>query len=494
MRKMLASLGVLVFAATASAQTIDVSGYAFVRTDTGASTNGWKVTGPSGPSDWFNVNLGGLATGFNAAAVLVDGNESIGVPGVWKEFGFRTSNALGDPDVSPAGLIVAQNNAPMAAGDGWGDEYGWVIPATTLGTDVHAVCTWFGGDSHLWINSDNDGISSGRSAWTLDGYATAGNAFSPDMFLGAVGFPAGSEGSLLVNGGSSDTVTQNGGVVCLTFTACAPNAASALYLFAPIFFGPLAPIPLTITGNPFTGGPMSNQWTICATLDCSTPTGGPFSLGTIYLDPCDLKPNGKPRPKISASGDLTITPARSCQGCFGLKDDEIYDGTGWVVQLPAGPSDYFNVNHGSPLSSSNVSNLTGVEVATWDLCGTGATWANVGVYPDNPAMPGSPNTASPFGVDPNPTFAPGTFDTGYPATFYAVPSIAASTTTTYHAVVQWSPAESCIAVNADTTGDVGTCATPLGGTAMTSAWTLDGYATGALYVNYANWMMAIRWN
>jgi hypothetical protein len=29
---------------------------------------------------------------------------------------------------------------------------------------------------------------------------------------------------------------------------------------------------------------------------------------------------------------------------------------------------------------------------------------------------------------------------------------------------------------------------------MTSAWTLDGYATGAIYVNYANWMMQIKWN
>jgi hypothetical protein len=490
---MLASLGVLVFAATASAQTFDPTGWASVRTDTGPSTNGWKVTGPSGPSDWFNVNLGGLATGFAAHGVLFDGNESIGVPGLWKELGFRTSNALGDPDVSLGGLIVAQNNAPMAAGDGWGDEYGWTVPITTLGTDVHAVCTWFGGDSHLWANSDNDGVSSGRSAWTLDGYATAGNAFSPDMFIGAVGFPAGYQGSLLINGGSSGTVGQ-GGTVCLTFSACAANAASALYLFTPLFFGPLLPISLTITGNPVTGGPLPNQWTVCYTLTCSDPTGGPFGLGTIYLDPCDLKPNGKPKAKVSTSASLTITPAKACAGCFGLQDDEGYDGSGWVVQLPAGPSDYFNVNHGSPQSSSNVSNITGVEVATWDLCGTGATWANVGVYPDLAAMPGTPDVSSPFAVDPNPSFAPGTFDTAYPATMYAVPSFAASTTTTYHAVVQWSPAESCIAVNADTTGDAFTCATPLGGTAMTSAWTLDGYATGALYVNYANWMMAIRWN
>jgi hypothetical protein len=437
---MLASLGVLVFAATASAQTFDPTGWAMVRTDTGPSTNGWKVTGPSGPSDWMSVNLGGLATGFAAQGVLMDGNESLGFAGLWKELGFRTSNALGDPDTSPAGLIVAQTNAPMAAGDGWGDEFGWDIPTTTLGTDVHATCTWFNGDSHLWVNSDNDGVTSGRSAWSLDGYATAGNAFTPDFFLGAVGWPAGYEGSVLVNGMTSDTVTQ-GGTVCLTFTACAPNAASALYLFAPIFFGPLAPIPLTITGNPFTGGPLPNQWTICATTDCSTPTGGPFSLGTIYLDPCDLKPNGKPKVKLSNTGDLSITPAPLCTAnCFGLQDDEGYDGGGWVVQLPAGPSDYFNVNHGSPAASSSVSNITGVEVATWDLCGTGATWANVGVYPDNAAMPGTPDVANPFGVDPNPTFAPGTFDTGYPATFYGVPSFAASTTTTYHAVVQWSPA------------------------------------------------------
>ena len=94
-------------------------------------------------------------------------------------------------------------------------------------------------------------------------------------------------------------------------------------------------------------------------------------------------------------------------------------------------------NAGSPFPQ--VVDLTGVEVLTWDLCGTGATWANVGIYPDLAASPGTPDVANPFGVDPNPSFAPGTFDTAYPATFYGVPAISASTTTTYHTVVQWSP-------------------------------------------------------
>lgn len=493
MRKMLASLGVLVFAATANAQTFDPSLYAQIRVDSGAGNTAWKATGPSGPSDWFNTNLSGLATGFAASGVLSDSVENGGIPGFWKEIGLRTSNAAGDPDISAAGVIGVQTNAPVRANDGWGDEYAWSIPASTLGTDVHASVTWYAGDSHVWLVSDAGAPSAGRSFFTTDGYATAGAAFSPDWVLGAVGFPANAEGSVLVNGGTSGSVAQ-GGVVCLTFTACAPNAGSALFLFSPIFFGPLAPIPLTITGNPFTGGPLPNQWTLCATTDCSTPTGGPFALGTIYLDPCDLKPNGKPRPKLSTPGNLTINPARTCTGCFGLQDDEGWDGSQWVVQLPAGPSDYFSVNHGSPLATSSVSNLTGVEVVSLDLCGTGATWANVGIYPDLGALPGTPDVANPFGVDPTPTVAPGTADTGYPATFYAVPSFAASTTTTYHAVVQWSPAESCLAVRADTSGDAFTCASPLGGTAMTSAWTLDGYATGAIYVNYANWMMQIKWN
>lgn len=491
MRKVLASLAVACLASAATAQTFDPTGWPTIRYDSGHGGTSWKVTGPSGPSDWFNVKMDPTDTsGFVAYGILTAFLDTQGIGGTMKEIGLRTSNAAGDPDVSAGGLIVAASSPVVAAGANPNNEHAWSCPQTTLGTDVHSVATWFSGDSNLWLPSDVSPPSAGRSFWTLDGYATGNNAFSPDWVLGIVGLPSGAMNSLLVNGSSSDTITQ-GDSVCLLFTACQTNVGSALFVTTPVFTYLGVPVLFTTTGNPFTGGPLSNQWTLCGTTDCNTPNGS-VTLAVIFLDPCDLKPNGRPRAKLSGSAALTINGDPKCTGlCFGQKDDGGVDGSYWAVQAPAGPSDFFNVNHGSP-KAGVVSMLTGISIPALDTCGTGSSWGGVGIYPDNGATPGDPVLASPFGTATSLTVAPGAADTAYPGQVYPIAPFAASTTTTYHAVVGWAPGETCIWVGADTSGSGG-CADPIGGANTSSGWTLDGYASPGNYVNYANWMLKIDW-
>jgi len=490
MRKFLASLGVVCLATAASAQTCDLNTWVQYRVDDGSAESGWKVTGPSGPSDWFNVNLGGLVSGVTAGVIIADLSETAGIAGSMNDLALFTSNANGDPDIG-GGRIQGQAGAPVPAGKGFGDT-GYCIPVVTLGSDCHVAAGWNLGDSHVWIDSDSNSAAANLSAFTQNGYATASIPWSAsDWSLGVGGFPAGSDGTLLINGSSSVKVFQ-GDTFCVTFTACQSGVASALFLhFGPILFGPLLPIPLTITGNPFTGGPLPNQWTICVTTDCNFPTGQ-FCFCTIYLDPCMPKPNGKPAAKISTTGCVTVCPSRICQGCFGQKDDGVGDTTIWKVQNPAGLSDWFNVNHGSPKPTSGVSMLTGIEIASNDFCGFGPTWGEVGLYPQLSGSPGAPDINNPFATVANPTMPPGAAEWAYPATFYDIPDFAASTTTTYHAALKWSAGDTCMWVTSDTDGTDSGCAHQIG-TPATSFWTLDDYTGGANAFSTANWLMKIDW-
>ena len=71
MRKLLASMAVLCFAAGASAQDtpVEAHGQACDFTD-GSNEASWKVGAPSGPSDWWNVCLGTDCTGVKYDALF----------------------------------------------------------------------------------------------------------------------------------------------------------------------------------------------------------------------------------------------------------------------------------------------------------------------------------------------------------------------------------------------------------------------------------------
>lgn len=492
--RFLASLGVLCIATTASAQTTDLTPFSNFAIDDGSYESSWKTNNPSTASDWFNVDYGGLVTGVTAGAIALSVNDTQGFGGSYAELSLRTSAAPGVPDISATGLIAASPSNPVNAGLPFGQLQGYAIPCVTLGSDVHVAVNWNAGDTNLWVAADSNSTAQNRSYFTGNNYTTS-FGFAVDWSLQIGGFAAGSEGTLLVNGASSAAVMQKDRV-CLTFTGCQSGITGALYLASPLFFGPLLPLSFTTTGG-ILGGPCDNQWSICSGTDCNTPSvgaTGPLGFVSFYLDPCNLKANGKPSAQVSSTATLTINLNTTCVGCFGQKDDGILDAYIWKVNNPGGPSDWFNVNHGSPNAASGINNLTGVELSSWDFCGFGPSWAEVGIYPDNGANPGTPDIANPYGAVNGPTMAPGAGDWAYPATFYDTPDFGASPANTYHAAMKWQTGDTCVWVGSDTDGTDSSCGNPISTGPYCSDGSASDYSTGAAPFTTAHWMAKIDWN
>ena len=81
-----------------------------------------------------------------------------------------------------------------------------------------------------------------------------------------------------------------------------------------------------------------------------------------------------------------------------------------------------------------VTELTGVQLSSWDFCGFGPCWAEVGVYADNggaPDITGVKSTAA------NPCMLPAAADFGpYPMTMYDIPDIPATSASAWHAAAR----------------------------------------------------------
>lgn len=496
MRRFLAPLGVLCFASMASAQTTDLTPFArYVIHDDGFES-AWKFNNPSISSDWFNNDFAGLVDGVQAGALSVNVFDSQLTGGSFAEVSLRTSVAAGQPDLSATGLIAASPSNPVPPNTAFGQEIGFAIPCVTLGSDVHVTVNWNAGDTNLWVAADSDLTGAGivnRSYWTGNNYSTGTTlAGFANWGLNIHGFPPNADGMLLFNGSSSASVLQND-VVCTTFSGCQSGVASALYLATPLFFGPILSISLTTTGGVL-GGPCPNQWTVCSGTDCNTPTISGFEFLAFYLDPCQLKPNGKPAALASTTATLSIGLNTKCIGCFGQRDDAALDVYIWKSNNPGGASDWFNVDHGSPNSASGVNSLTGVELASWDFCGFGPSWAEVGIYPDNAGNPGTPDINNPFAAINGGTMAPAAGDWTYPATFYDTPDFAASTSTTYHTAAKWQTGDTCVWIGSDTDGIDSSCGQPVSTGPFYSDGTASDYSTGAAPFTAGHWMMKIDWN
>jgi hypothetical protein len=297
---------------------------------------------------------------------------------------------------------------------------------------------------------------------------------------------------LLVNGAVAGTSEQTGSVtMTLYHNVPLPNDSWALFTAPP--FPVLKVSPIFLQGGPFPG-PVSSSSTLCAPVLCNVPPVAGIPLQAFYLDSILTKPNGKASIQISATGSLTVAGnPGGCGFCWGQKDDGAFDGFVFRVNNPSGSNDWFSVRHGAPSVASGVSTLTGVEIATWDFCGTGGTgsWAEVGIYPDQVATTGVPDTANPFGNVIGGGVAPGIAQWGYPASFYDTPDVGASTTTNYHAGVKWNQGDSCIWVASDTTATGPDPCADL--TTTTSYSSPDGFTATAGATFAINWMMKIDW-
>lgn len=483
-------MGVACIASTASAQDFDVSALPVFDAGVSVVSTSWKIFNPSAAGDWFNTDFGGLVTGVNAAAAACALLDTSGGGGTMGNIGFYPDLGAGVPDIASGNESVGVAVAPGVV---VGNYMGFDIADGAVGSTGHMALHFTTGDSNLWLSSDTSIF--GRSYFTAGSYATGAIPFTLEWWLGLAGMPPGSDGTLLINTTTSVTVGQSD-QVCLLFTACQDNVGSALYVFSPVVIGPLLPLSLTTTGNPVTGGPLTGQWNLCYQANCGLPITSPVAigLGCFYLDPCDTKPNGKPKSKASTTASLTVVADPACvpgNPCWGTKDDGVLDATIWKVQNPASASDWFNVDHGA--AGSATTTVTGVEVSSWDFCGFGPAWARIGLYPDQGANPGTPDITAPFGEDATPSMAPSAGDWGFPATFYDIPDGAPGAGVTYHVASNWTTGDSCVWLGSDTTGTApGTNGCHPGGFGW-SGFTVNDYTTAEIPFSSANWMMRIDW-
>jgi hypothetical protein len=234
------------------------------------------------------------------------------------------------------------------------------------------------------------------------------------------------------------------------------------------------------------------------------------TFGAFYIDNADLKKNGKGKIKSTNFVPFLVTPgsAKQCNPClcFGQTDDGLMENTIWKVQSPAGPADYFSNQmvhtDGTGAVCANPANYLSVQAASWDFCGTGPSWASVGIYGASTSLGATtPDLTNSLIQSTTLAMAPNAGDWSYPATTYDFPDVAASTNTTVanttmmHVAMQWPVGDSCIWIGSDRDGisddstSTGSCSVSSPGTA--SFFTLNGYTTPAVGPNFTNWMMRI---
>ena len=496
MKKLLLCVAVAALATTANAQTTTLADKNVKVIGDGVSESCWKISNPSGPSDYFNNDYDTACAGGQILAIAAMYCETKS-GGASNLIGFFYDNLGVDgtgttPDLSNAATSLA--NPTGLPGTFCTDLVGYDVPDVTIASSGHTVAGLAAGDSALWLCADTTSAAN-KSYFSTDGYSTPAVPFTVNWML----FPAGpiTAGQLTVNGGSSTTITELDPVT-FTLVGNAGISGEAWMLFVSDGIG--NPV---IAALPFVFFTVSGSSSVSGTYPCNVFTGGPVPFVAIWLDLVDTKPNGKGKIKVSNQVDMTITPNDiGCGNMFfdwGQLDDGILDANIWKVQNPAGSGDWFNVRHGPAINASGapITTITGIECASWDFCGTGPNWQSVGIYPADlgfDATGGTPATGSPISTVSGTaaSMGPNQSDWGYPATFYDIPDVGASTTTDYHAAVKWNTNDSCVWIGSDTDG---TDAGGLGALPSTASYfTSDGYSTAAVQSTNYNAMIKINWN
>jgi hypothetical protein len=541
MRKWFASLAVLGLSAVATAQTIPVppvGGLGQSQSllfDDGTAETSWKVFYPTGAGDAFNVDFDQLGQGMDATGVALNTfqSQSTGVLGI-KYVMIAPDNLIVDstgntPDInaplsilgSLSGTVTITGNPGVGAGYCPG-MVGYDLPDVNLGTaGVHAVTTCLTGDSGTWLCSDRTAPDN-QGSYTSNNYSTASIALNgDDLMMRVIGtMPcnpgAGPSAYMTVNNATGVTsVSQTGFLAATLWSCCAIQPT--LYIQGVTLPGyPFFQVPPFILSTGYeNGSPIadSKQGTVGDFLsDPSTgpcvPAGVSFDVSGFYLDNCDLKKNGKPKLKATNAVTVNVTPdlggCNPC-ACFGQRDDGSLDATIWKVQNPAGSRDYFNVQVGTnvnPNGGTCVSTVTGIEIASWDFCGTGPSWASVGLYEGSSIDAGAPDLSAAIATATTLAMPPNAAEFTYPSTLYDFPDVATSTSSALanlangHIAVKWVTGDTCAWLASDTDGGdddatpTGSCSTVPG---TTSYFTLNAYSTAAVQFTTANWMMKVDW-
>ncbi len=464
----------------------------------------FKLNNPAGSSDWFSVDFDDTCESASVLGICVDVWSTLSVDetqtiGIYPESGTFPNT----PDIANP---IVERNARVSASDGFQDLVHYAIPCLHLGsTDVHVALQQRPGDSATWMLADTFSPAFNRSFASTTGYNTGAIPAGLNWQIGLTVRPANAtKNSFLVNG--SPSVTLNVGATwCMVFWGTQTSQRSLLFFC--VGGAPLVnlgiPIPFTTTGNAFFPGPKPETYEICSNTACGFLVG-PVTLCLIYQDFCDLKPNNKPKLKVSSTITInTVDPSSSCVGCYGVKDDGDHEGFVWKVTNPSGPSDWFVVNLGTAESTTGAGSgnvcVTSVEVSLTELCGVDGELAHVGHHP----------LAS--GVDPNVTVTPHllagdslqnvlvpanvTSDTCYPGEIFVLPNGVPLSAggAPYVATVGWVSGDTCLWIASDTDGTdtKSGCGNALPNNS--SATSNDDFATNAAPSSVVNWAIKVNW-
>lgn len=510
MRLFVASVAALcVVASTASAQrAVSLAETHKSTMSPGGIDSWWTTSNPWGPGDWFNVDFNSDCASSTVSALAIDIWSRGGFSGIFERVGiYNESTAFPNtPDVIGAPITELTNQTILST-DGFGDLIAYDIPCIHLGTtDVHVAFKGEGGDSNFWVGSDTNETNQNRSFVTSNNYSTGASAFGPGNWsIGFLTIPTGaSGGTLWVNGSMTTSSVSVFSSFCLDYVGFTASDTFILYFCFPVGvpFLQLLPLNFTNTGSPFFPGPCPEWWEVCSTAACGFVS--PFGLDfcTIYPDPTDPKPNGKPKLKVSNNVNLLVTDSGgACTGCYGVDDDGQHDGFFFKFANPQGPSDWYGVCHGTAASTtaagSTGTSMTSIETGFSEFCGAQNSWQTAGYFGENTALANTPDVSDLTNalqtvLIPANASHPGT----YPAVVYDVADSALNTTDVYYTAVRWSNGDTCVWVASDTDGTDSPCGRPVPDTAgiITSINSANNFTTSAGTFAAINWAAKVNWN
>jgi len=462
----------------------------------GSMEGGWVVAIPAGSSDYFNVRYDGAGRSVRSLGISVadfGGTTSYPVVGYYNANTGLDPSGM-SPDLSSPLATVA---SPAILG---GPLFGFEAVDTADFTSpslFHAVVQFPPGDPGLvGVGADQDGAANGggecfgpnpfdSSAFTQDGYASPAITFTGAEwgFNALVAPQVASNPQLRTTNNNSDvtgdffnmqTIAGSDFGLAL-FTRHFGNPQGTLWLLFLSFLGtPIAPVGPVL---PTIAAP-GNEWRYIR-LGADWPTGaGNLTINFVAIAGAPGVPGS-----IAISNEVTVCSAGDPSVNFGRWDDGGFE-SGWVVSIPAGSSDYFNVNYGSNSGGVTVSNL---QVAVMDFGTSASAYPRAGIAPANTGLDGSGNTPDVNNPYANISygFAAGTFATTsgqMTSNSFGANTPPASPDT--HSYIQFPVGDpGLLGVGGDTT------ATFISGL---SGWSLDGYSSVANLVGYADWGMRIN--
>jgi hypothetical protein len=475
----------------------------------GAIDSGWVVSVPGGSSDYFNT-AHTVLPGLGNSEQLVDGLPITGLAVSVADFGSSglTFPLVGvyysNPALDPSGCTpdltkpISTVANPSFTTPSLFEFVTFDLPEGTIapGTPaVQAVVQFPPGDSGLLaVGSDSTVSPGGCSSFTQDGYTT------PSIEISFLDFG--------INPGQDNSSTSS----------CAPSArlpngrlrvssrdvGSGDHLTTTVGAGDA----LTLA---FFGNQSGDEFRIvCNDVNCSRVLfegGRLFALADGDGDGSYLRLNaswplghGGSTFQFSAvwGNDACLDPGVGFTNCVTIisKPDPVFgvcdDGTiesGWVAQVPAGSSDYFNNDFG--LVPPTVNNVLGLCVSVLDFVTAVPAFPTAGVSDANLTVDPSGHTPDVSGAGVLCLIAPFTFPSGsfettagqYTCHLCPMPVPGSSFQSEAHGWVQFPPGDSgLLAVGGDTTASNG-C----------SFFTLDGYTTPAVTF-FVNWGIRVLTN